>query len=162
MLFFCGRWYQQRQATTCFKLRCLKLEEYCYEQFCSDLKLHLSLVYSIVKCSTIEKCNEDCRGGNGKRPVATDLTVRLLCFSEAARQKLLDNGVAPPVTMLVRMMMMMMVDYDDDDKPLFCFQLPPINLHPLVCPVASLTFSHPPLHLYRRNIATSPNVKERI
>ena len=69
----------------------------------------MSLVYSIVKCSTIEKCNEDCRGGNGKRPVATDLTVRLLCFSEAARQKLLDNGVAPPVTMLVRMMMMMMV-----------------------------------------------------
>ena len=67
------------------------------------------MVYSIVKCSTIEKCNEDCRGGNGKRPVATDLTVRLLCFSEAARQKLLDNGVAPPVTMLVRMMMMMMV-----------------------------------------------------
>ena len=30
-LFFCGRWYQQWQATTCFKLRCLKLEEYCYE-----------------------------------------------------------------------------------------------------------------------------------
>ena len=109
ILLTCGRWNQQRQATTCFKLRCLKLEEYCYEQFCSDLKLHLSLVYSIVKCSTIEKCNEDCRGGNGKRPVATDLTVRLLCFSEAARQKLLDNGVAPPVTMLVRMMMMMMV-----------------------------------------------------
>ena len=63
---------------------------------------------------------------------------------------------------MMMIQMMMMVDYDDDDKPLFCFQLPPINLHPLVCPVASLAFSHPPLHLYRRNIATSPNVKERI